>query len=142
MSKTLSTLIRLNQFHVDEKRRALKELQEQEDATRQAIADLETAMVREGEAAGGNADMLRDHAAFVQGAKFKISQFEQFLEHLQPQLDQARDELAEAFEELKKAEITKDRRDEADRKEQNRLEQQELDELGMLRHRRRQQEQE
>ena len=140
MSKTLSTLIRLNQFHVDEKRRALKQLQEQEGATRQAIAELEERMRSEGEAAGNDPDMLRGHAAFVQGAKFKIAQFEQFIEHLQPQLEAARDELAEAFEELKKAEITKERRDAEERKEQDRLEQQELDELGMLRHRRNQQE--
>ena len=137
MSKTLSTLIRLNQFHVDERRRALKQLQEQEDATLRAIAELHERMRSEGEAAGNDPDMLRGHAAFVQGAKIKIAQFEQFLEHLAPQLEQARNELAEAFEELKKAEITKERRDSEERRERDRQEQQELDELGMLRHRRR-----
>ena len=136
MSKTLSTLIRLTQFQVDEKRRALKELQDQEDATNRAIADLRQQMVDEGVKAGSDPDMLRGYAAFVAGAKIKIAQFHSFLEHLQPQLDDARDQLALAFEEQKKVELTKQARDEEDRKERNRQEQQELDELGMLRHRR------
>jgi len=58
------------------------------------------------------------------------------LQDLQPEIEAARDELAEAFANQKKYEIAKENRDAAELSDQTRKENLELDELGLNKHRR------
>ena len=60
---------------------------------------------------------------------------EKALTELLPQIEKAREELAETFAELKKFEITKASRDRAEEVDANRREQTLLDELGINGHR-------
>lgn len=138
MTDTLDTLVRLTQFQLDEKRRALKQVQDQEDATYVAIATMKSDRVREAEKAKEDVNLLQAYATFAAMTKTKIEGLEKFLEELAPQIEVARGELEEAFGEYKKVEISRDNRRAEELAEENRKEQIEMDELGMQGHRRKQ----
>lgn len=137
MNKTLSTLIRLHQFEVDECRRELKTLQEQEDALhaqKQAVADR---LAAEKEMARQQPDYASAYSRFLAWSRQEQARLQDAVEQLQPALDAARDKLAEAFAEKKRVEISLDNRKAEQAAEEKRLEQNELDELAGNRFRRR-----
>ena len=136
MSDTLNTLVRLTQFELDEKRRALKALQDQEDATHAAISQLEKDRVYEAAKAKEDISLLKAYGSFAVMTKQKIGGLQAFLVELAPQLEAAREELTDAFGEYKKVEISRDNRRADELAEENRKEQIEMDELGMQGHRR------
>lgn len=136
MSDTLDTLVRLTKFELDEKRRALKFLQDQEDATYEAIKKLEDERIFEASKAKNDVHLLQAYGAFAAMAKKKIAALHLFLTELSPQLETAREELATTFGEYKKVEISRDNRRAKELEEQNHKEQKEMDDLGMQGHRR------
>ncbi|RED53585.1 flagellar FliJ family protein [Aestuariispira insulae] len=136
MSKTLDTLVRLNQFDVDERRRELKVIQEEEDRLIAEIASLDLRIEEEKNTARQQPEYAVAYVRFLNWARAEKVRIHGKIGALQPLLEHARDKLAEAFAELKKAEITRDNRREQEMQDQKNKEQQELDELGMERHRR------
>ncbi|MEQ9487388.1 MAG: flagellar export protein FliJ [Alphaproteobacteria bacterium] len=133
--KTLKTLVRLAKFNVDDKRRVLAEVMAQVDAVQSRIDALEASVEHERKVASETPDLGPVFGQYAARAKADRTTMEKQLEALQPYVDQARDQLAEAFEEQKKYEITKDRRDEADRQDLDRKDQAVLDEVGLQAHR-------
>lgn len=134
--KTLNTLIRLAKFEVDERRRAMKVLLEREDEILRAIAELDDHVRIEAEAARNEPDFATSYGTFLRRARSERASLLEKLEELRPAIEAARDALAEAFEELKKVEITRDNRKEEIKREEERREQIELDEVGLQSHRR------
>lgn len=132
--KTLDTLIRLARFDVDERRRDLALLLEREDAVRAQIAGLEADVARERALAEATPELAASFGAYAARVRERRAAMEQELATLEPVIDHARDRLAEAYEEQKKIEITRDRRLEAEAAEENRREQQVLDEIGIVNH--------
>jgi len=130
------SLIRLHRFQVDEKRRKLAELELMAQEFRARERELE-AQVEAEQKKAGISDVA--HFAYPMFAKSVIRRRQNILtsiEDIERQLDAAKEELSDAFRELKKYEIIEDNRKRKVRKEVMRTEQAQLDEVALGIHRR------
>ncbi|MEQ8281348.1 MAG: flagellar FliJ family protein [Parvibaculum sp.] len=130
------SLIRLHKFQVDEKRRKVAELELMLGEFRQRERDLE-AQVEAEQRKAGISDVA--HFAYPMFAKSVLRRRENILESIEGierQLDTAKEELADAFRELKKYELLDGNRKRKIHKEAMRAEQSSLDEIALTIHRR------
>jgi flagellar protein FliJ len=130
------SLIRLHRFQVDEKRRKVAELELMMQEFRTRERELEAQVLAEQQKAGIS-DVA--HFAYPMFAKAVIRRRQNILnsiEDIERQLEVAKEELADAFRELKKYEIVEDNRKRRQRTEAIRIEQIELDEIALGIHRR------
>ncbi|WP_413207109.1 flagellar export protein FliJ [Rhodospirillum sp. A1_3_36] len=137
MAKDLKALIRLRRFEVDECQRMLGELYRAEGELNAREADLDAAM-------GKEEAFAREHPelGFTLGAYVArhLADKESLAEHrrrLEAALNDARDNLAEAYRALKVVEISQENREKKEREERDQKEQKVLDEIGLTLHRRR-----
>lgn len=135
----LETLIRLRKFEVDERQRAMAVLLRREEAVLSGIDALETE--KQAETAFMSKAGIWEGSTFTAYLKhwdLRRGQFQQALDQVRAMIEKARDELSDAYRRLKTFEITQEQRDEEEALEDNRLEQIELDEMGLELHRRKQ----
>jgi flagellar export protein FliJ len=131
--KSRETLIRLKKFQVDEKRRKVTQIEAMiADFERMAI-DLEREIKSEQDRAG-----IHDpaHFAYPTYAKAAISRRENLkrsADELKGQLNDAKEVLAEAMDELKKVELLDERDQARERAEAAAQEQAELNAIGLMR---------
>ncbi len=132
MARGLETLIRLNQWSVDQKRRKLGEILGLIDGFETEARKLEEDLVKEQAVAAASPN----EAGFLYGyyadatinrrAIIKIS-----IQQLESQADDAREEVNRVYRELKKFETALESRKKREQAEQARQEQLALDEVGM-----------
>lgn len=130
--KSRESLIRLRRFEVDERRQKVADIESMIADFRQMSSDLERQIEVEQERAGVS-DV--NHYAYPTFAKAAIQRRENLvasIEDLEAKLEKAREELAEAFEELKKVELMQERESERSRAYAESVEQEELDEIGRM----------
>ncbi|MGE4278439.1 MAG: flagellar FliJ family protein [Magnetospirillum sp.] len=137
-AKGLKTLIRLSKFDVDEKRRVLTALQNQEEQILHDILQSEVQLRKEQELASSDAIGV----GFIYGAYHRawMDQRQMLFNRLatiRQQIELARDELAEAFRTQKTYEVTQANRERREQQELDRKEQAFLDEVAQTQHRRR-----
>jgi flagellar FliJ protein len=137
-AKGLKTLIRLSKFTVDEKRRTLTALQEREEQILAEIEAAERQLQHEQQVARDDPAAGMYFGRFLTAWKERRAALEQALAAVRRQVEQARDELSEAFRELKTYEVTQANRERREREELDRKEQIFLDEIGQNTHLRRQ----
>ncbi len=136
MANDLHTLIRFNEWSVDQRRRDLGEVLG-------ALTDLESSLHRLGEelireqravqASPEEAGFLYgNYANAVIGRRHHINTG---LADMEQQVAAAREKLDEAYRELKKYEVAQETRDLRQAREETRREQIELDEIGLQAHR-------
>ena len=94
MTKTLDTLVRLNQFDVDERRRELKVVQEEEDRLKARIADLDARIEQEKATAKAQPEYGDAYVRFLNWARSEKARTHHKIAALQPLLEHARDKLA------------------------------------------------
>ena len=128
--KSRDTLIRLKRFHVDEKRRQVAQIEAMIADFQRMAGDLDREIAAEQSRAG-----IDDpgHFAYPTYAKAAMQRRDNLLwsaDDLNGQLEDARGQLAEAFEELKKVEILEERDQMRERAAEGRAEQAELDRIG------------
>ncbi|MDO8288600.1 MAG: flagellar export protein FliJ [Parvibaculum sp.] len=136
MMRNRESLIRLHRFHVDEKRRKLAELELMVQEFRARERELE-AQVEAEQKKAGISDVA--HFAYPMYAKSVIRRRQNILTSIadiEAQLDGAKEELSDAFRELKKYEVIENNRKSKIRKEVMRVEQAQLDEVALGIHRR------
>ncbi len=138
-AKGLKTLIRLSKFTVDEKRRTLTALQNREDQVLAEIEAAEQQLRHEQQIARDDPGAGMFFGRFLGAWKDRRTAMEQALAAVRQQIEQARDELSEAFRELKTYEVTQANREKREREELDRKEQVFLDEIGQNTHLRRKQ---
>ena len=131
--KSRETLIRLRKFQVDEKRRKVAQIESMIAEFERMAGDLEREIKAEQDRAG-----IHDpaHFAYPTYAKAAIQRRENLVrsaEDLKVQLDDAKNALADAFEELKKVEMLDERDQMRERAEEAAREQAELDAIGLMR---------
>lgn len=137
MMRNRESLIRLHKFQVDEKRRKVAELEIMLTEFQSRERELDRHVKAEQERAGIS-DVA--HFAYPMFAKSVMRRRENILQSIQGlerQLEDAKDELAGAFRELKKYELMEDNRKRKVRKEVMRVEQIQIDEVALNIHRRR-----
>jgi len=140
MAGKLKTLIRLNKWTVDERRRELGLLLAQEEALNQALQKLFEDLAAEQRFAAEHA--LEGGALYGAYARAHITRRDAIraqIAALEKEILAARDRLAEAYRELKTYETAQTNREKAERLEEGRREQKTLDEIGQTLHRRRMQ---
>lgn len=133
------TLIKARKHELDEARRKLAILLDRQDRFRDQIADMDRRLEAEAQFARQHLDAAAQYPVFAEGARRAQAQWQEEIDKLQPAVDEAQDAVAEAFQDLKRLEITNDLKEEALRKEQAMKTQNELDEIGLNLHRRQRQ---
>ena len=132
----IEKLIRFHKFDLDEKRRVLRDLEEQEASVQQAIDSLDQAIQSEQSFSRGQADFAPYYGGYASRNKSQREALEGELAKAHEQVETARDIVSQAFEELKKYEITKDQQDHREYLKQERQNQIELDEVALTAHQR------
>jgi flagellar FliJ protein len=131
-TKTLRTLVRLNEWEVDERRRRLGELMRLVESLEHQIDILKQELAREQQAASASPDL----AGFLFGNYIltviaRRNWIEQSIAKAQEEVDAAREELREAFLQLKKFEQIKDRHADQEQAVIDRFERLQLDEVAL-----------
>ena len=132
----IEKLIRFHKFDLDEKRRVLRDLEEQEASVQQAIDSLDQEIQSEQSFSRSQADFAPYYGGYASRNKSQRETLEGELAKAHEQVETARDVVSQAFEELKKYEITKDQQDHREYLEQERQNQIELDEVALTAHQR------
>ena len=126
------TLIRLSKWRLDELRRILQELQDQEDTLRRLLRELAEQVIVEMNA---SADQPHEgglmFAAYYRVAQERAEALENAIVEVQLRIEVARDNVAEGYKELKTYEIAEENRVEALRQERARQEQITTDEQAI-----------
>ena len=107
--KSRDTLIRLKRFQVDEKRRRVAQIEMMIAEFNRMAADLDREISAEEQKAGIADPNHFAYPTYARAAGQRRDNLRQSAQNLQTQLDDAKAELGEAFEELKKAESLEDR---------------------------------
>ena len=107
--KSRDTLIRLKRFQVDEKRRRVAQIEMMIAEFNRMAADLDREISAEEQKAGIAVPNHFAYPTYARAAGQRRDNLRQSAQNLQTQLDDAKAELGEAFEELKKAESLEDR---------------------------------
>ena len=136
--KSLGSQVRIHKWNVDEARRRLADLERlgARLADDLAAIDLETA--REQQIAGQQPDAAVTYQAYLASARKRRENLCRSIDETRAQIDQARDELQEAFSNLKKFELAAKAMETRARKLRDARDVQIQDEVGLAIHRRRQ----
>ena len=129
--KSRDTLLRLKRFQVDEKRWKLSQIETMVAEFERMASELEREIASE-ESRAGIAD--RTHFAYPTYARAALQRRDNLMQsadEMRVQLEAARGELEEAFEDLKKFEILDDREQLKERVAETVREQSEMDRIGL-----------
>ena len=134
---TLESLIRIHRWQLDERRRQLAELEVLAERVRQDL--LRLAEERRLEEAAANATFEASHAfpGYLRGALDRRATLERSLVEVGEQIVRTRDELADAFQEMKRYEIASANRERHRQHQADRRERIELDGIALENYRRR-----
>jgi flagellar export protein FliJ len=132
----LDQLMRLQRWTLDEKRRRAGDLELLIERLIQDISHLDAAVEREIEASRANLELQRVLPGYRQVMKDRRARLDRSLTDLRSELDKLREQITEAFSELKKTEQTVKNREQRQRLAERRKEQAISDEIGLQLHRR------
>jgi len=133
----LPTLIRLHQRQLDEKRRMLAELEQMRAEMDRKILLLDAEVERERQAAQEAPEALRQFAAYLEGVRQRRQTMLRTIDELVPKIEAAANDVAAAFQDVKKFEIAADIKERQRQAALAKIEQEELDEVALVQHRRR-----
>ncbi len=112
--KSRETLIRLKRFQVEEKRRRLAQIETMIAEFQRMAADLDREIAAEEQKANISDPAHFAYPTYAKAAAQRRDNLRRSATDLEVQLDDAKAELGEAYEELKKVEILEDRERAAD----------------------------
>ena len=128
--KSRETLIRLKRFHVDEKRRRVTQIEGMIAEFKRMAGDLDREIENEERRAGLSDPAHFAYPTYAKAARVRRDNLANSADELNGQLDDAKNALTEAFEELKKVEILDDRERAAERAEMALRDQMETDRIA------------
>jgi flagellar export protein FliJ len=131
--KSRDTLIRLRKFQVDEKRRRVAQIEAMIAEFDRMGVELDREIKAEQDRAGIQDPSHFAYPTYAKAAGVRRENLKRSVNDLNIQLNDAKAELGEAFEELKKVELLDERDQIRERAEQNAAEQVELDSIGIMR---------
>lgn len=135
--KNIDALIKIHAFDLDEKRRALQQIESFRVDIEASLDRLAEQLTTEQDAARNSEAGIYAYGDYARAVIQRRAALEESLTAVTSQVEEARDAVAQAFETLKKYEITKAGRDSAALAEARRRERILLDELGLSQHSRR-----
>lgn len=128
--KSRDTLLRLKRFQVDERRRRVMQIETMIAEFERMVGDLEREVETEEQKAGINDKAHFAYPTYARAALQRRDNLQRSADELRAQLVDARDELTESVEELKKFEIIDDREQQRERAIETAREQAELDRMA------------
>ncbi|MGC5778038.1 flagellar export protein FliJ [Methylobacterium sp. NFXW15] len=131
--KSRDTLIRLRRFQVDEKRRRVTQIEMMMADFNRMATELDREVALEESRAGITDVGHFAYPTYARAAATRRDNMRQSAQALEGQLAEAKAELGEAFEELKKVEILDDRERSAERAAENARDQAAMDGIGLNR---------
>lgn len=136
MGKSLSGMIRLHKWQLDEQRRNLVELEKMRDDLLKKFTDLEEELTQEQDRVANSAMINISYAAYATVVMERRENLEKSLAEINVSVEDMKDQVAESFKELKKYEVVEQREFDRQQAEFNRRQQADLDELSINLHRR------
>lgn len=133
--KGLAGLIDIERHELDEKRKALAELQDRTDQCRAQLDLIARRIEEEGGVVGDSVQSAAAFSAFLFGAMSRRRGIEQTIVQLENDIAAARDEVVEAFRQVKKLETVREREMDKEALLQRRRDQAVSDEVGLTMHR-------
>lgn len=127
----LKALIRVRRWELDQKQRELADLNRKAEAVVAEQMRLQREMEAEQKTAMDHPEFAFTIAAYAARVILRQEQLEHHLRQLERLMDQKRDEIRIAFQEVKKIEIAEERRMEAEREKLRQKEAHTLDEIGI-----------
>ncbi|MFC5552949.1 flagellar export protein FliJ [Methylobacterium iners] len=131
--KSRDTLIRLRRFQVDEKRRRVTQIEMMMADFQRMASELDREVAHEESRAGISDPAHFAYPTYARAAAVRRDNMRQSAAALDGQLSEAKAELGEAFEELKKVEILEDRERSAERAVEAARDQAAVDAIGLSR---------
>lgn len=132
MAKDLHGLIRLHDWRVNERQRALAALLGEIATLEGKIRQLEAELEHEQQVARDlPAEASLFFGTFAQGVRNRRKAIEMIIVEVEKKVAEARDQLREVYRELKKYELAQEARDAREAAERGRKEQIQLDEIGL-----------
>lgn len=131
--KSRETLIRLRKFQVDENRRKVAQIETMIAEFERMAIDLDREIKAEQDRAGIHDPAHFAYPTYAKAAMQRRENLARSADELKIQLDDAKNALADAFEELKKVEMLDERDQIREREEEMAREQSELDAIGLMR---------
>lgn len=132
----LNSLVRVHSWALDEKRQKLAELDRLADKLRADLVALEQELEHEKTAASGSIEGSIAFPAFVAAALERRKRLRGSIANIELACEAARDEVNQAFQEMKKFELARDNQEAQEQEEAARREQTAMDEMGVDMHRR------
>jgi len=131
--KSRNSLIRLKKFQLDERRRKVAQIEAMIADFRRMASDLEREIAAEQERAGIHDPAHFAYPTYAKAAIVRRENLKRSADELAVQLEEAKIDLHESFEELKKVELLDERDQIRDRAAEEARAQTELDTIGSLR---------
>ncbi|MCB1491984.1 MAG: flagellar export protein FliJ [Rhodobiaceae bacterium] len=128
--KSRDSLLRLKRFQVDEKRRQVSQIESMLADFQRNIDDLDEQIKVEQERAGISDPTHYAYPTFAKAAMTRRDNLKTSMNDLKVQLDHAKADLGEAFEELKKIELLEERNERMMRQQAEKVEQDRNDEAA------------
>jgi len=132
MAADLNPLIRVQKHMLDQKQKFLAELYRQsEEYEAQKAQMLETLQEEREKLVGLGVEMLSYFGPYEKSVKDRAKEIDAALLTLNTRIELAREDIRNAFAELKKIEITQENRDDEEQKAIDKKQSDELDEIGI-----------
>jgi len=129
--KGLPGLIQLNQWKVDEQRRKVTELEILSERLAAEVTQLQVDIDREGRNSGESLENSQAFSAFLKGAMTQRETLRGSIADLRGQISAGKDELADAYRELKSYEVAQAKRDTREARKRELRDRVKMDEIGM-----------
>ena len=133
----LPGLIRLHKWQLEEQQRRLAELEGLKQQFVAGMRNLDAEVAAESAAAAGSSETGHVLGGYIQASLQRRRHFEQSAAGVQIQIDDVREQVADAFQELKRFELAHEQQLGRDRKAAKRRERTQEDEIGLNMFRRR-----
>jgi len=131
MTNGLSGIVRLHKWQVDEKRRQIAELEVMRSDLEKKLEKLDSDLKDEQKNVASSNVVDINYAGYAAAVMKRRENIEASITEVNVSIENMKDDLAEAFKELKKYEIVEQRAVERELHEQKRREQDRLDEISL-----------
>ena len=134
MRGRIDGIIRLQRWQLDEKRRNLAELEGMRQDFENRIAHLDAELEREKAIAAEGGDANFRFSDFVAATLTRKQSIQESILNIDKEIEAARDDVAEAYQDLKKLELVDARQQQDKKVQRDRRQQSALDEMAIMRH--------
>ncbi|MCC7045683.1 MAG: flagellar FliJ family protein [Alphaproteobacteria bacterium] len=134
--KGIAAMVRVHKWKLEERSRVLQELERLRQKLQQAGAQLEAELVSEQNQARGGGLANLTYGGYAQAVIQRRDHIAKSLAEVAAETEQARKEVAAAFQELKKYELALANREKQKKQKEAKVERTTLDDLGIAAHRR------